>query len=425
MSGLSIVFVIINALLLLVLPRRWAPMPLLIGACYMTVGQGIQLGPFTFTVIRILAAAGLVRVLIRGERFRKGLNGLDWLILFWGGWALISSSFHADSKAALIFRLGLVYNAFSIYFLLRVFCQSHEDITWLCWLTAITLIPVAMEMLYENVAFHNIFSVLGGVPEIPQVREGRIRSFGPFTHPILAGTVGAVCMPLMVRLWHQHRAMAIAGLLACSLMVFASGSSGPIMSGLAGIGALFLWQWRDRMQLLRRLAIAGYILLDLVMKAPAYYLLARIDLAGGSTGWHRAALIESALKHLDEWWLGGTDYTVHWMPTGASWSPNHTDITNYYIQMGVTGGLPLMLLFIVILWKAFSIVGRTVRESFHLSPRSQFLMWTLGASLFAHAATCISVSYFDQSFLFLYLTLATIGCLYSASDPKTKCNATQ
>ena len=41
------------------------------------------------------------------------------------------------------------------------------------------------------------------------------------------------------------------------------------------------------------------------------------------------------------------------------------------------------------------------------------MVWALGASLFANAATMISVSYFDQSFVFLYLKLAAIGSLKS------------
>jgi hypothetical protein len=145
------------------------------------------------------------------------------------------------------------------------------------------------------------------------------------------------------------------------------------------------------------------------MNDPAYYILARIDLAGGSTGWHRARLIQSALEFLPEWWLAGTDYTRHWMPTGVSWSVDHTDITNHYLKMGVLGGLPLMLLFIAVLAKGFSFVGQTPRQMPELSQQSRFMLWALGASLFAHAATIISVSYFDQSFMFLYVTLAAIS----------------
>jgi hypothetical protein len=382
----------------------------------MTLGQGIKIGPFHFTVIRILIAAGVVRVFARGEWLAGGMNALDRLMAVWAAWALLSSIFHGDVSEALVFRLGLVYNACGVYYLLRVFCQSLDDVLGLCRVTTILLVPVAAEMLYEKLFQHNLFSALGAVADSPEVREGRIRASGPFTNPILAGTVGAVCLPLVIALWKFHRKEAAMGIGACSIMILVSSSSGPILSAIAAIGALFMWHYRDRMRLVRWLAVFGYIGLDLVMKAPAYYLIGRIDLTGGSTGWHRARLIESALQHLHEWWLAGTDHTRHWMPTGVSWSPEHTDITNHYLQLGVIGGLPLMLLFIAILAKAFSFVGQTLRNGLDLPFEYQFMLWALGASLFAHAATMISVSYFDQSFVFIYLTLALIGSARSMAD---------
>ena len=121
-NGIGIAFALVNALALLFLPRRWAPMPLLIGACYMTLNSGIEIGPAHFSIIRILVAAGMVRVMIRGERIAGGMNGLDRLMLVWSAWALLSSAFHKDPSAALIYRIGLVYNACGIYFLIRFFC---------------------------------------------------------------------------------------------------------------------------------------------------------------------------------------------------------------------------------------------------------------------------------------------------------------
>jgi hypothetical protein len=100
------------------------------------------------------------------------------------------------------------------------------------------------------------------------------------------------------------------------------------------------------------------------------------------------------------------------MASGLAVDPNHTDITNHYIGMGVVGGLLLMVLFIWLLVKGFCQVGRAIRSQGDKS----FCAWTVGASLFAHAVTCLSVSYFDHSIMFLYLTLAaTTATLSSAS----------
>jgi hypothetical protein len=42
------------------------------------------------------------------------------------------------------------------------------------------------------------------------------------------------------------------------------------------------------------------------------------------------------------------------------------------------------------------------------------MIWSVGAALLSHVATCISVSYFDQSYIFLFVNLALIGSLRSA-----------
>lgn len=411
----ALIFLLISIALLLILPRRWAPLPFLVGACYMTYGQGIVLGSFHFTIIRLLVAAGIVRVALRGERMAGGMNSLDWLMIAWAAWAMISLAFQNDSSNELNSRFGLVYNTCGIYFLMRCFCQTQDDLLGLVCITAILLSPLAVEMIYERMKGYNLFSFFGGVSEIPMFRSGGFRAQGPFAHPILAGTVGAVCLPLMIGIWKQDRIFAVLGIAACLAMIYCSGSSGPLSSALAGIVALFFWRLRHQMRLVRWLAVLSYIMLDLVMKAPAYYIIARMDMGAGGTGWHRARLIESAFEHLREWWWAGTNYTLHWMPTGVSWSPNHTDITNHYIKMGVLGGLPLMILFIIILAKGFSYVGHTLKNVDDQNTVFQFFLWTLGVSLFAHVATMISVSYFDQSFVFLYLVLAVIGSLWSVT----------
>lgn len=372
--------------------------------------------------IRILIAVATLRIIMRGERLVGGMNSLDRLMVIWAAWALISSQFHADTSGVFVNRLGLVYNACGIYFLLRVFCQSLDDIFKLCRSTAILLVPLSIEMLSETITGQNLFSMFGGVSEIPEIRNGRIRAQGPFAHSILAGTVGAVCLPLMIGIWQQHRKIAVAGMLACFSIIFSSASSGPIMTAFWAIGAMCMWHWRHHLRLIRWLAVLGYFGLDLVMKAPAYYLIARIDLTGSSTSWHRAALIEAALTHLSEWWLGGTDVTRHWMPysvVGVVGNEKLADITNHYLRMGVDGGLPLMLLFIAILATGFSFVGRALRQRTGLSPKFQFMIWALGVSLFANSVTFISVSYFDQSFVFIYLPLAVIGSIWSGAVLKS------
>ena len=63
-------------------------------------------------------------------------------------------------------------------------------------------------------------------------------------------------------------------------------------------------------------------------------------------------------------------------------SGQHTDITNYYIFMGVIGGLPAMVLLMAMMWRAFRSVGHcsALQSSHHgadalhdLVPGSRFV----------------------------------------------------
>ena len=186
------------------------------------------------------------------------------------------------------------------------------------------------------------------------------------------------------------------------------------MTALTILMALWVWRIRGQMRTIRWTAVIMIILLSIVMQDPVYYLIARVDLTGGSTGWHRAELIHAAVTHVNEWGLGGTDYTRHWMPTGVEWNANHTDITNHYIKMGVWGGLLLVAVFVSVLVKCFALVGKVLRTKGKLVGDEKFVMWLLGSILFGHATTFVSVTYYDQSLVFLYFNLASISSIAAA-----------
>ena len=115
MNAFGIIFLLITAAAVLGLPRRWAPLPLLAGACYISPAEEFLIGPFHFTVLRLLLLAGAIRALARHERLPGGLNTLDWLIIAWGAVTLGMSVFHKPFNDVVVFRLGMVYNAFGMY----------------------------------------------------------------------------------------------------------------------------------------------------------------------------------------------------------------------------------------------------------------------------------------------------------------------
>ena len=411
MNAIGILFTIVAGVLLFLLPRRWAFLPLLMGATYMTRGQVLELGPLSFPVVRLLATIGFVRVLARGERIAGGINILDKVLLAWAIWLILSGAFHTASVS--VFRVGLIWTELGNYFLFRVFIREPKDLVRIFKTVGVLLLPVAALMLIERLTGTNYFASLGGVHAEDALRQGHFRAQGPFAHAILAGTVGATCFPMALYVWRINRLISLLGVAAASAVVFASGASGPVMMVLATLFALALWKMQKWVRVFIWLGLAATVVLQIVMNDPVYFLMARIDITGGSTGWYRAALIRSAIYYLDEWWLVGTDFTRHWMPTGTYASQAQADITNHILQMGVWGGLPLLFLLIGILAAAFSIVSKALKLNKNATRDQRFLIWTLGAMLFGHVTNFFSISYYDQSIVYYYLLLAGIASYHS------------
>jgi hypothetical protein len=409
-----ILFLVLACLLLLGLPRQWAAIPLVIGATYMSMDRSIDVAGLHFTASRILLIFGILRILMKGERIAGGLNKLDRMLITWGVWTVFSSCFHNDVMSDFIFRLGMVLNVLGFYFLIRVFVRDRESFFRICKIIIIALLPIAFEMINEAKTGRNLFSMIGGISEFSDIRGGKVRAQGPFDHSILAGTVGAVCLPLAVLFWKSNRKLALLGLAVTGSMVLTSKSSGPLMTLIFVVFGLCFWKFRKYMRLIRWSAVLGVLLLAMVMNAPVYFLLDRFNLTGHSTGWHRAALIQGAITHVDDWWLGGTDYTRDWTPE-AGFDENNTDVTNHYIRMAVWGGLPMMMLFIGSLVIAFKMVSKALHAHRSAPFQEQFLLWTLGCILFGHVTAMVSISYFDQSVFFLYFVLAAISTLQTAT----------
>lgn len=422
MNLFAIILLLLTAGGVFLAPRRWAVLCFLVGCCYMTVGQGVVIGGMNLPMIRIILIVGIARVVIRNEWLADGLNPLDKLVIWWSVWLLFSSFFHIwGPGSGPKYTSGALLNTTGFYFMIRSLCRDADELGEIICGLCIILFPVAVCMVIEQAARYNIFSVFGGVEEIPTFRNGRFRAQGPFNHAILAGTVGASCLPLAVAIWRKHRFVSLIGIGSSLLMVAACASSGPILSTLFAITGILLWYQRRFIVIGLKMAVLGYFLLSLVMERPPYFLISKIDLTGASSSWHRSYLIQQTIKHLDEWWLIGADQTIHWMPNQGFISLMHTDITNQYIAYGVAGGLICLSLFIVILTLSFRTVWLiTGAERFEAGDR--FFFWCVGASLFAHATSAMSVGYFGQALFFLWFPVAMLGSFYTIARSEVTAN---
>jgi hypothetical protein len=407
-NGPLLALCIVLLLLQLALPFKWAFMPLLLAACHT---------PYTadfggFTVARLVIVVGLMRAAGGGAIRFDWHSALDRRLMVFAAVAILSAVGHdALFSNPYIYRIGLVLNVLGTYFYARTYLATDEVLERLAKGLVITLVPFAFLMVIEKQTGINPYSKLGTEKLTSLVRDGKIRAQGPFGTPILAGTVGASSIPLFIPLWKSRRRLASTGLAACLVISYCSASSGPISTVLLGMGAIALWRVRAHMRGIQIATICMLVVLHFIKERPIWYLMALMDFVGGSTGWHRAYLIDTAVRHMGEWWLWGTDLTGHWMPYSLPTNVpgvSKADLTNYYLHLGVIGGLPLLFCLIAVQWSAFSQLGRKIREFGMAGTRDEFALWCVGAALFAHSVTFLSISYFDQMFVFFWMI---VGCL--------------
>lgn len=378
-----------------------------------------MIGSFHFQPMRVLILVSLLRILVRSEYHGLSRTTLDSSILLYALLVAFSSLFHQDIKQSLIFRMGHLMDMVGTYAIYRFWFRDFDDIRSFFHQCLILLGPLAFFIGLEQATGHNLFSYVGGGSLESGLREGRFRASGPFRHAILAGTFCAVFLPMIIYYWRYYRSFALMSLAFMLISVVTCASSGPILTVAAAGFALLLWNYREKLTAVKWSCLLGLLVLHFIMKDPVWYIIARIDLAGGSTGWHRAKLIDSSIEHFGEWWFAGSDYTRHWMPTGVSWSPDHCDITNHYIYVGVIGGFPALLAFILIIKRSFQFISQSLSNLRSINPDRTFYSWCLGATLFAHLVSMIGIGYFDQVLLAEFLALITaiqVAWISSSND---------
>ena len=386
MNPIGAILTLLFSLIVFAAPRRIAVLGVFLSVCYITQGQIVDVGGFHFFAQRIVLLAGFVRILTRGELKKLKLNKIDWALLAYAIFTAIVAGIRLGVWQE---QVGTTYNILLSYFVFRCLITSWEDIQELLPKLAILIIPLALCMIYESLTGTNIFNVMGGQGEA-WLREGRVRCIGSFRGPHTAGIFGATLMPLFVWLIFKRdrRRVAVAGLIAATAITYTSNSSGPLMAYLSGLVGLAFWPLRKDMRTVRWGIVVALVGLALVMKAPIWYLLAKVSDITGGDGWYRSYLMEQCFNHVSDWWLMGTDKTGDWAATQMSWGG--ADLCNIYVS-------------------CFSYLGLALESARDSLAQSEGLLWCCGCILFAHVCTLFSVTYFDQLFVVWWGFLAMIS----------------
>lgn len=390
-------------------------MGMMAGILYLPLSQHVSIAGINLYAVRFLELAGFVRVMARKDFSFARLNKIDATLI--ALYVYTVGVFLLRSSEDQTYLVGTAVDALFSYFAFRGLIENVEDYKWFLRAFLILLVPFVALVLIESLTSNNPFSAIGGLGAGDRFRDGRIRAIGSFGHPSLMGTLGGVFLPLYIglRFTRKDRRFATIGIALCLAIVWASNSGGPATCVGVAMSGWILWTMRTNMRLVRRGLAGALVLLAFVMKAPIWYLLARVsDLTGGD-GYHRSVFLDIAFQNLGKWWLAGmrTIDTAGWLPytnttTGA------VDMTNNFLVFGITAGLGSMILLIVLLIQGFKFIGRAlavIRFGSHPQNEIEYLYWGLGVMLGVHLSNWFGITYWDQSSLIWFLHLAIISGL--------------
>jgi len=399
--------------------RDRAVLPVMLVLCLIPVAQRVVVASLGFNMLRILILLGWSRILYRGEARNIRWCRLDTVFVAYLASGTLAYVIREGNFGALIYRLGVIFDACGIYFMLRALLRSSTDVLRAALQMALIASLLGASMLVEYLTGRNFFAVFGGVDKFTVIFDGRFRCQGSFSHPIMMGSFGAGLAPILGMIAigrQQQRALAGMGVAACFLIVATSASSGPILALLAAIAGCALFVIRNEMRLFRYGVAAVLIFLHLVREKPVWQLIGRVSDLMGGTGYHRVKLIDGFLYNWHDWFWVGTSST-------AGWGWGLSDVTNQFVYEGVQGGIFNLLSLIALLTVAFQCVGSTVQRAErarHISAKRrlglQVLAWGLGVSLATHCISWISVTYFGQMTLIFQALLAFIATVYQTPE---------
>jgi hypothetical protein len=384
----------------------------------------VSLGAIDLPAARIVVMSLLVRCLmsnhIRGQFTWMKLD--TWVTMAVGvfvGMYIIA----VPDMQTVVNRGGFIIDTYFAYFVVRFVITDRNTLLTVLKTVALALVPIALLGVIESVSGWSPFKGLGqycpwfgeGV-EKDEIRWGFKRAVGPFSHAILFGCSFVLFLPLVYFLRHQkgswHRwayflsAITIIGALS-------SMSSGPWNMLAVAVFCLLLekrkrWSWP---------ILGGFaflcVIIAIASNRPFYYVIVSyIDILGGA-GYHRALLIDCAIKTFSEWYLCG------YCNQDPGWGPNLggmsiTDVTNEYILNGVRYGILGILVLWVLIAVAFSSLFKAYKKFKSVEMKS--LCWSLGSILFSVTVVWMSVSFFGQLIPLYYCFLGMIGATYSVAQ---------
>ena len=380
---------------------------------------GLNIYAFRAAII-ILAFLNIRRIFA----FIKGFSLIDALVLFSCLWTLISFTYRDGIQGGLVRSAAIFIDTFGAYLIARTSIRSLNDVRIFLIMLAPGLLVagtmVAVESLTGRLIVRPLFSSVfgsavsyeagvarGAVQLLNEERLGLLRAFGPFSYPILGGTILASALPLFL-MSGLKRWPLILGIVA-SCMAFFSLSSAAFIGLALGI-ALYI---ADR--ILPRFRPVNWNLV--VSVGAAYALAVNFLLESGIVGVIGRFTLNPATAYIrrQQWYYGTQSIAEHpFFGIGfaeidrAFWMTAAIDA--HFLLIGIRDGLITPVLLFLAAVVMMVMIGR---KSSQVSKVDRDLLVGLNITLTVLLFASMTVTYFSEANVW-FMAILGIGAACAA-----------
>lgn len=424
MTSITLIVAIAASFLILILrPFRGLVLYLIVLMWYPTY-LVISLGTLDIPASRIIITILLIKCLLNnGLISRFKLCALDKWVVFY---MLVCVTIPCISNAKHTFmqslenRSGFLMDTLFVYIVARLCLVKREEMMDLIKWIGLASIPLAVLGIIETTTGWQPFAALQylcpwAVPTIFKLRFGLFhRACGPFDQPILFGSFFVMLLPLVFYLRNAPNYPRILIYLLCGIIItgiFSSMSSGPWIMMVAVIFCIVMERFKNWIKSLLIGFVFFCIFIDITSDRSFHHvLLTRLNPAGGAA-WHRAKIIDSAIRTFNEWWLVGyRGLEPGWMQIA------HTDVTNFHVLNGIRYGILGIIGFWGILICGILEMSRLHNRSNDRQLRSW--AWALGITIVIVFLSCLGSNLRGQVQFLFYIILGIVGSSSNLA-PKT------
>ena len=394
--------------------------PIIIAMCFFPADKSIEIVSLNFQAVRIITLVALSKIILSASYDKIETNIIDKLFIASHIYEATMYIFASNNTiGAFLYQGGNCIDSILLYIVFRYTVRSIKTLRLIIRTFCLCTVALLPFIIYEYFYTQNLFSFLGRATI--SSRGGEIRARGAFSHAILFGSYAAAIIPLVwVDFKIKKRLTNVLGLIACIFFVIASSCSGPIVALATAICMLFFFKYKSKSSLLAKVTLWSAIIIHFIREKPLWHFIyVRVALKSSSTGYYRYNLVEAAIKEFKGWWLWG------YGDTGAKWhlkywpgtNQTFTDVTNHYLAKGVLGGVLTMILFIILCFKGIKSTGLCAITN--KNKQDQWVWWGYTVMLITHCMSFLSVAYFGQITMLLFLSFAVAAFAYDEINKTT------